>query len=136
MAVVRARAEASPDEVWACFTDPEHVVAWNFASEDWCCPRAETDVRSGGRFVWRMEARDGSMGFDLDGTFDRVERPNLLTWHLSDGRAVELTLTPDGTSTRIEQTFEPENLHPVDLQIQGWQAILDRFAAYATSLAR
>ena len=134
MAVVRARAEASPDEVWACFTDPAHIVGWSFASEDWCCPRAHNDVRVGGALVWRMEARDGSMGFDLEGTFTAVDAPHSLAWNLSDGRAVQLELTADGPHTRLVQRFEPEHIHSRDLQTQGWQAILTRFAAYCSAL--
>jgi len=131
---VEASASAPVGRVWACFTDPTHIVGWNFASEDWCCPTAQNDVRVGGKFVWRMEARDGSMGFDLEGTYTRVEAPRLLAWELADGRAVQLELVAEGARTRLVEQFEPENIHSRALQTQGWHAILTRFAAYCDAL--
>jgi uncharacterized protein YndB with AHSA1/START domain len=132
--VIEATAAASPERVWACFTDPAHIVGWNFASEDWCCPRAQNDAWVGGALVWRMEARDGSIGFDLEGTYTEVDASHSLAWNLSNGRAVQLELTADGPHTRLVQRFEPEHIHSRDLQTQGWQAILTRFAAYCTAL--
>jgi len=131
---VEAVASAPADRVWACFTEPAHIVGWNFASEDWCCPKASNEVRVGGAFVWRMEACDGSMGFDLEGTYTRVEAPHLLEWKLADGRAVRLELIAEGPRTRLVEQFEPENVHARDLQTQGWQAILTRFDACCDAL--
>lgn len=127
---IAAHSQASLQTVWDCFTQAQHVTGWNFASADWFCPAAQNDLRPGGRFSYRMEARDGSFGFDLEGQFDRVEGPALLTYHFDDDRRIEVRFTATPTGTRIEQDFEAENQNPREMQEQGWQAILNNFAAY------
>lgn len=122
--------------VWRAWTDPDHIVNWNFASADWHCPSAECDLRPQGRFNWRMEARDGSMGFDLTGQFDEVQPPDHLAYHLDDGRRVTLDLFEENGITYVTETFEPESSHPIEFQREGWQAILDNFAKYSSQIDR
>lgn len=113
------------------FTDPAAIVQWNFASPDWCCPRAESDLRVGGRVSYRMEARDGSFGFDLEGVFVEVEPDNELAYELADGRAVSVRFVADGNGTRVIESFVPEGTNPPEMQRVGWQAILDNYKRFA-----
>lgn len=117
--------------VWELWTDPMHIIKWNAASDDWFTPYAESDLRSGGRFCSRMEARDGSMGFDFTGTFTTTEPPHLLEYTIDDGRKVTVRFSEENGSTVVTETFEPENVHSPELQRSGWQAILDNFKKYA-----
>lgn len=127
---ISAHSQAPIQTVWDCFTQAQHVMGWNFASADWFCPAAQNDLRPGGRFSYRMEARDGSFGFDLEGQFDTVQAPSLLIYHFDDDRRIEVRFTSTPTGTRIEQDFEAESQNPRKMQEQGWQAILNNFAAY------
>jgi uncharacterized protein YndB with AHSA1/START domain len=111
---------------WAVFTEPEHIVAWNFASDDWCCPYATQDLRVGGQFSNRMEAKDGSMGFDMAGTYDVVEPMARIGFTFGDRRA-DVHFAAEGAKTRVTETFIPEGEFPRELQQGGWQAILDNF---------
>lgn len=121
------------EKVWELWTKPEHITQWNSASEDWHCPRAENDVRTGGKFNSRMEAKDGSVGFDFEGTYDEVKEHELLTYTIGD-RKVRVTFVPLGFATLVREEFEPENENPLELQKDGWQSILDHFKRYAESL--
>lgn len=117
-------------KVWQFWTTPEHITKWNNASDDWHTPRAENDLRSGGIFASRMESRDGKMGFDFGGTYDAVTTNEYIEYTLSDGRKVKTNFTPMGASTKVVESFEAENTHPIDMQRQGWQSILDNFKKY------
>lgn len=128
---VRARTQAPVDQAWACFTDPDTIVRWNFATDDWSCPSATSDLHPGGRFSYRMAARDGSMALDYAGTWEVVEAPTRLVQRLDDGRAVEVTFTQHGDDTLVEEHFDPDASAPRDMQEAGWQLILDRFARVA-----
>lgn len=121
------------EKVWDAWTKPEHITNWNFASEDWHCPRAENDVRTGGNFSSRMEAKDGSMGFDFAGTYDEVKEHELIAYTIGD-RKVRVTFVPLGFATLVREEFEPENENSLELQKNGWQSILDNFKKYAESL--
>ena len=121
--------------VWTRWTSPNDVTKWNQASDDWHTPHARNDLREGGRFSYRMEAKDGSMGFDFEGTYDTVVAQELIAYTIADGRRVEITFTEEGHRTAVTETFEAENIHPVELQRQGWQAILDNFKKYAEDLS-
>lgn len=123
--------DANPDLVWTCYTDPGHMLQWNFASEDWHCPKAENDLRPGGRLLARMEARDGSMGFDFEGIYQEVRLFELLRYRIADGRVVEVRFTAQGSGTLVQIAFEAEQQHPEHFQQQGWQAILDSFSRHA-----
>lgn len=124
-----------PATAWTAFTSPHAITQWNQASPDWHCPSADVDLRVGGRHRARMEARDGSMGFDLTGTYEEVDPPHALTLVLDDGRHARTTFTPEGAGTRVVTVFDPESVHPLDMQRDGWQAILDSYAAFVARSA-
>lgn len=129
---VEALVNAPIDVVWKKYTDPEDITKWNAASDDWHTTAATVDLRVGGVFNSRMEAKDGSMGFDFAGKYLRVEPNSLLEYEFGDRRAqIDFIETPEGV--RVIVTFDPENVYPEDQQRQGWQAILNNFAAYASN---
>lgn len=128
---VNVNVARSLPEVWTYWTHPRHIVHWNAASDDWCCPHAENDLRVGGRFSYRMEARDGSFGFDFSGTYTEVQQKTLIAYTLDDDRTVTVRFTPTENGTLVEETFEAETENPVDMQKTGWQLILDRFRQHA-----
>ncbi len=118
--------KAPLDAAWKAFTEPEGITQWNHASDDWRCPRAENDLRVGGRFNYRMEARDGSEGFDFEGTYTELIPRSRISYALDDGRAVRVSfMSVDDGVVRVTETFDPENLNPLEMQRDGWQAILD-----------
>lgn len=125
---------ASIEKVWEYWTKPEHITKWNFASDDWHTPSAVNDIRTGGSFSSRMEAKDGSMGFDFSGVYDAVVVGELIEYKIGDGRKVRITFESNGTETKVTETFEAESVHPVELQRAGWQAILDNFKKYTEAL--
>jgi uncharacterized protein YndB with AHSA1/START domain len=116
---------------WDFYITPAHITQWNQASEDWHCPKAEMDLKVGGHFSWRMEAKDGSMGFDFSGVFKEITPPQKLAYTLDDGREVTLLFEEADGGTLVTETFEPEEVNPVELQSQGWQAILNSFKKQA-----
>jgi uncharacterized protein YndB with AHSA1/START domain len=117
-------------KVWKCWTTPEDIIKWNNASDDWHTTRAENDLRIGGKFNSRMEAKDGSFGFDFWGVYDQVKTNGLIAYTLGDGRKVSVTFSDKGNTTEISSTFEAEDTNPVEMQKGGWQAILDCFKKY------
>lgn len=122
------------DEVWDAFNNPEHIVKWNFAQESWECPYAKNDLRVGGKLESRMQAKDGSFGFDFIGTYNEVKENELIKYQMKDGREVEVIferLSDD--KTKVTENFEPENQNPLEFQKDGWQAILDNFKNYSES---
>lgn len=119
--------------VWNHYTKPQHITLWNFASPDWCCPKAENDLRVGGKFSSRMEAKDGSFGFDFEGMYDEVNAPGNLTYSMNDNRKVSVNFEAAGDKTRVTITFDPENENPEEMQREGWQAILNNFKRYVES---
>lgn len=127
---VQAVVKAPIEQVWSYWTEPEHITNWNQASEDWHAPRAENDLRAGGKFLTRMEAKDGSMGFDFFGVYDEVKLHELITYTLEDGRKVEITFVDLGGETKVVETFDAESTHPVEFQQAGWQAIMNNFKQY------
>ena len=126
--------EQPVDKVWECWTKPEHITKWNFASDDWHSPQATNDLRPGGQFSARMEAKDGSVGFDFGGIYDAVEEFEYIEYTLGDSRKVKINFTPEGSHTTIVESFEAEETHSIELQRTGWQAILDNFKKYVESL--
>ena len=127
---VRAVIEAPLDQVWDKWTQAVHVVNWNFAHESWCCPKAEVDFRVGGGSNYRMEAKDGSFGFDLKATFLEIEANTFIATELEDGRKVQVKFTSGDNFVVLQQRFEPETENTLELQQQGWQAILNQFKTY------
>lgn len=121
---------ASIEKVWKYWTEPRHVKNWNAASDDWHTTRAENDLRVGGSFTSRMEAKDGSFGFDFGGIYDAVNENEYIEYTLGDGRKVKVYFTEQGNGVKVVETFEAETTNPVDLQRSGWQAILDNFKRY------
>ncbi|MFP5507316.1 MAG: SRPBCC domain-containing protein [Gammaproteobacteria bacterium] len=116
-------------EVWRAYTTPDDIVQWNAASDDWHTTRAELDLREGGVFSWRMEAKDGSEGFDFAGVYTRIVPQRLIEYDFDDRTGqVELDDTSDGVRVRV--TFDAETTYPVEFQRAGWQAILDNFARH------
>lgn len=133
---INAIINAPANKVWKLWTEPGHIVHWNNASGDWHTTRAENDLREGGRFLARMEAKDGSAGFDFTGKYTRVEEPDRLDYLLDDGRIVNISFIPEGNQTTVKEEFEAEGTNSIDLQRTGWQAILDNFKSYAEDLVK
>lgn len=127
---VEADVHAPVEKVWKLWTEPKHITKWNQASEDWHSPRAENDLRVGGTFASRMEAKDGSAGFDFEGVYDAIETHKHIAYTLGDGRKVKIHFDSRGNSTKVTESFEAESTHPVEMQKNGWQAILDNFKKY------
>ena len=131
---VKTDIHAPVKKVWEYWTLPEHITKWNNASDDWHTPWAKNDLRTGGRFTARMEARDGSMGFDFGGKYDVVRTNECLQYTIDDGRKVEVTFTSNGDATSVIEKFEAEETHPLEMQKGGWQAILDNFKKYTETI--
>ena len=120
------------NQVWDFFNNPKHIVNWNFAHESWECPSASNDLKVGGQLKSRMQAKDGSFGFDLVGIYDEVRENELIKYHFEDGRNIEVIFEKlSDDKTKVTENFDPENQNPVDFQRDGWQAILDHFKKYA-----
>ena len=127
---VKATINAPVEKVWKFWTEPRHIMKWNNASDDWHTPRAENDLRVGGKFLSRMEAKDGSWGFDFMGNYTKIEEYKLIEYILGDERKVQISFIAKGNETTVIETFEAEQTHPVEMQQTGWQAILDNFKKY------
>lgn len=127
---VEATIKAPVEKIWKYWTMPEHIKQWNKASDDWHTPYAENDVRTGGKFLSRMEAKDKSVGFDFGGVYDEVKEHKLIAYTIGDGRKVKIIFSGDKNETKITETFEAENQNPVEMQRSGWQAILNNFKKY------
>ncbi|QNF33660.1 SRPBCC domain-containing protein [Adhaeribacter swui] len=130
---IEATVQAPVEKVWELWSTPEHIVNWNNASEDWYTPTNENDLRVGGKFLSRMEARDGSFGFNFEGTYDDVKEHERIAYTLTDGRKVEINFTGNGNETKVTETFEAEGENSEEMQKSGWQAILDNFKKYVES---
>ena len=127
---IETTVHAPVEKVWQYWSAPEHITKWNNASEDWHSPRSENDLRTGGKFSTRMEAKDGSMGFDFGGVYDNVRTNELIDFTMGDGRKVSVNFSGEGDETKIVETFEAEETHSIEMQRGGWQAILDNFKKY------
>ncbi|MBV7408108.1 SRPBCC family protein [Maritimibacter sp. DP1N21-5] len=125
---INATLDAPIDRAWEVYTDPDHITRWNFASDDWCCPSAENDLRVGGKLKSRMEAKDGSFGFDFEGTYTDLEPGKSMTYVMEDGRAVTTSFTDLGAGkTEVNTVFDAESENSTEMQRDGWQAILDNY---------
>lgn len=128
---VSATINADHKKAWDCYTQPEHITQWNFASDDWQCPSAENDLRPGGLYKARMEAKDGSFGFDFEAVYDAVTEHEKIAYTMSDGRQAVTKFEKKGAETLVSTTFDAESTHPVEMQRDGWQAILNNYKRYA-----
>ncbi|WP_145418738.1 SRPBCC family protein [Planctomycetes bacterium K23_9] len=133
---VETTVDAPLADVWHAWNNPDDIVKWNAASDDWHTTRAATDLRVGGVLSSRMEAKDGSMGFDFAGTYTQIETQRLIEYELDDGRTVRVEFAPTDKGVTVCETFDAESTHSEEQQRAGWQAILDRFANHVTSLDR
>jgi len=127
---VETTINAPVEKVWKYWSTPAHITRWCSASDDWHAPSAENDLQTGGMFTTRMEAKDGSFGFDFGGVYDEVREYEYIQYTLGDGRKVIIEFTPKGKDTRVVETFDMENTHSEEMQRGGWQAILDNFKKY------
>ncbi|HTN47430.1 MAG TPA: SRPBCC family protein [Flavipsychrobacter sp.] len=117
--------------VWDCYTQPQHITQWNFATDDWQCPTAENDLQAGGKYKARMEAKDGSFGFDFEAIYDEVEDKKKLAYTMTDGRQAITDFKDVNGKTIVTTAFDPESVNPVEMQQQGWQMILENFRKYS-----
>ncbi len=129
---VQALIQAPISKVWEYWNKPEHIKNWAFASGDWCVPNAENDLRVGGKFKIRMEAKDKSSGFDFKGVYNTVKENKLIEYIMDDERKVKVEFieTPEGV--KIIESFDPEQENTYEVQRSGWQAILDNFKKYVS----
>ncbi len=130
---VETTVNAPVEKVWEYFSLPEHITQWNNASNDWFTPKSENDFREGGKFNNRMEAKDGSFGFDFEGTYVKVVPKEYIEYNIADGRNVQIKFAPEGEGTKMTESFEAETSNPAEMQKGGWQAILDNFKKYTES---
>ncbi len=130
---IEAEISADTKKVWDYYTKPEHITKWNFALDEWHCPSAENDLRVGGKLKSRMEAKDGSFGFDFEAIYDEIVDQKKIAYTIADGRKVETNFENLGNKTKVTTTFEAEDQNPVEMQRSGWQAILDNFKKYVES---
>lgn len=127
---IETRIHAPLELVWNCWTLPEHIVQWNHASDDWHTTKAENDLQVGGKFLSRMEAKDGSFGFDFEGVYDQIELYQVIQYHLEDARVVRVEFSEENNISTVREIADPETENPLEMQVAGWQAILNNFAAY------
>ncbi len=127
---IETTVSADAKKVWDYWTKPEHITKWNFASDDWHCPSASNDMRVGGKYSARMEAKDGSFGFDFEVIYDEVIEHKKIRYSMTDGREAITNFEKLGSKTKVSTTFDAENENPVEMQKIGWLAILDNFKKY------
>ena len=127
---VEAIVGASRKKVWDAYVEPKHITRWNFATEDWQCPSAKNDLKVGGKYAARMEAKDGSFGFDFEAIYDEVVEQKTLTYTMGDGRKATTKFEDLGDKTKVTTTFDAEAMNPEKMQQDGWQAILNNFKKY------
>ena len=130
---VHTKINAPIHLVWKYWTTPNDIVKWNHANDEWHTTKAENDLRKWGKFNYRMEAKDGSFGFDFAGAYDKVKTNKSIEYTLGDGRKVKISFSEMGGKTEVIETFEAESENSVELQRNGWQAILDNFKIYTES---
>ncbi len=127
---VQVLVDASIDTVWKCWTTPADIIKWNNASDDWHTPEASLDLRKGGKFSYRMEAKDASMGFDFGGVYSDIVDKQEINYTLEDGRKTKITFIEVDNKVQVIESFEAEDINSIEMQRQGWQAILDNFQRY------
>lgn len=128
---VQVAVDAPIAKVWEYWNEPEHIGGWAFAQDDWEAVDIENDVRGGGKFKTRMQAKDGSQGFDFTGTYSVVREHELIEYDMEDGRHVKVEFKETPKGMQVIETFDPESENPEKVQKSGWQAILNNFKKYA-----
>lgn len=128
--LVKTVVDSPINKVWNNWITPDKIVKWNNASDDWHTPRAQNDLWVGGNFDFRMEAKDGSMGFDFAGTYSKVVNNQLIEYTIADGRVVRIIFSTKENKTEITESFEAEDTNPIEMQRSGWQSILDNFKRF------
>lgn len=118
------------EKTWKAWNTPADIMRWNAASDDWHTPKSAVDLRTGGKFSARMEAKDGSMGFDFEGTYTNVIDKELIEYSMDDGRTVSISFKEVDNGVKVTETFDAESTHSIEMQRQGWQSILDNFKKY------
>ena len=121
---------APVSKVWSHWISPDSITQWNTALDTWHCPRATNDLRVGGSFSFRMEAKDGSVGFDFAGTYTEVSEHSLIAYAMEDDRKVVISFEPVAGGTKVSESFDAEDTNLAEMQRTGWQAILGRFKAF------
>jgi len=132
---VETVVRADLSKVWNAWNNPEDIQQWNSASDDWHTPRSTVDLREGGKFVARMESKDGAEGFDFEGTYTRVEPRKLIEYRMSDGRECKVEFAERTGGVLVKETFDAETINTPALQRQGWQSILESFARHVEKSA-
>ncbi len=127
---VETAVKADLNKVWGAWNNPEDIKRWNAASDDWHTTGASVELREGGKFSARMEAKDGSEGFDFEGTYTRVVPRKLIEYRMDDGRQVSVEFSEQPGRVLVRETFDAETQNAPEMQRQGWQAILDNFARH------
>ena len=130
---INANIALAKEIVWDLYTNPLHIVNWNFASDDWCCPRASNDLKVGGKYVGRMEAKDGSFGFDFEAVYNEVVEAEYFVYTTPDNRVIKVSFQTIGDNTLVNIAFDAENENSLELQQNGCQAILNNLKKYAES---
>ena len=135
--IITAETEvnAPVEKVWDCWTNPDHIICWHFASADWQASKAQNDLKAGGSFSFRMEAKDGTMCFDFSGVYTAIKANEYIEYTLDDQRKVTITFGEWDNRTKLVESFEAESENTVELQKGGWQAILDNFKKYTESIS-
>ncbi|MFN8310803.1 MAG: SRPBCC family protein [Chitinophagales bacterium] len=126
---IHSTVAADKQKAWNYYTQPEHITQWNFADPSWHCPRATNDMRVGGRYVARMEAKDGSFGFDFDATYTHIQPGESFTYEFG-GRLATVDFKEHSGTTEVTVTFDPETQNSIERQREGWQMILNNFKKY------
>ena len=129
---IQSTVAADKQKVWNYYTQPEHITKWNFADPSWHCPTATNDLKVGGRYMARMEAKDGSFGFDFDAIYTEINVGQNFTYEFG-GRFATVEFSEINGQTGVTVTFDPETENSIELQRNGWQAILDNFKKYTES---
>ena len=127
---VETIVDAPLPKVWDAWNNPADIRQWNTAQDDWHTTHSTVDLREGGKFVSRMEAKDGSAGFDFEGTYTRVVPQKTIEYRMSDGREVKVEFSERPGGVYVKESFDPESENPHEMQRQGWQAILDNFGRH------
>ncbi|MFS4448245.1 SRPBCC domain-containing protein [Maribacter sp. 2307UL18-2] len=131
---VQTVVQSDLDSAWEFWTKPEHIMNWNFASDEWCCPAATNDLKPGGAFRWRMELRQKKVGFDFIGTYDRIVAKKHISYHIPCKRRVDIEFIEQNQEVVIRKTFDLEEVNTNERQREGWQAILDNYKKYVESI--